>query len=133
MTADVEDDIYVAQANEPLDENGCLANARITCRHRNEIIEVDRNVMRLHGRIAQNDGTLVATAFIPFLQNDDANRALMGANMQRQAVPLLTTEAPIVATGMEHRSAVDSEVCIKAQGDGVVSAVSRQHAPWRSR
>ena len=66
----------------------------------------------------------VATAFIPFLQNDDANRALMGANMQRQAVPLLTTEAPIVATGMEHRSAVDSEVCIKAQGDGVVSAVS---------
>ena len=66
----------------------------------------------------------IATSFIPFLQNDDANRALMGANMQRQAVPLITTEAPIVATGVEHKSAVDSEVCLKATGDGVVTAVS---------
>ena len=123
MTADVEDDFYIAQANEPLDENGCLANARITCRHRNEIIEVDRNVID-YIDVSPRMMVSVATAFIPFLQNDDANRALMGANMQRQAVPLLTTEAPIVATGMEHRSAVDSEVCIKAQGDGVVSAVS---------
>ena len=123
MTADVEDDFYIAQANEPLDENSCLANARITCRHRNEIIEVDRNVID-YIDVSPRMMVSVATAFIPFLQNDDANRALMGANMQRQAVPLLTTEAPIVATGMEHRSAVDSEVCIKAQGDGVVSAVS---------
>ncbi len=126
MTADVEDDFYIAQANEPLDENGCLANARITCRHRNEIIEVDRNVIDYiddYIDVSPRMMVSVATAFIPFLQNDDANRALMGANMQRQAVPLLTTEAPIVATGMEHRSAVDSEVCIKAQGDGVVSAV----------
>ena len=123
MTADVEDDFYIAQANEPLDENGCLANARITCRHRNEIIEVDRNMID-YIDVSPRMMVSVATAFIPFLQNDDANRALMGANMQRQAVPLLTTEAPIVATGMEHRSAVDSEVCIKAQGDGVVSAVS---------
>ena len=123
MTADVEDDYYVAQANEPLDENGCLANARITCRHRNEIIEVDRGVID-YLDVSPRMMVSVATAFIPFLQNDDANRALMGANMQRQAVPLLTTEAPIVATGMEHRSAVDSEVCVKAKGDGVVTAVS---------
>ena len=123
MTADVEDDYYIAQANEPLDENGCLANARISCRHRNEIIAVDRNVID-YIDVSPRMMVSVATAFIPFLQNDDANRALMGANMQRQAVPLLTTEAPIVATGMEHRSAVDSEVCVKAKGDGVVSSVS---------
>ena len=123
MTADVEDDFYVAQANEPVDENGCLANARITCRHRNEIIEVDRAMID-YLDVSPRMMVSVATAFIPFLQNDDANRALMGANMQRQAVPLLTTEAPIVATGMEHRSAVDSEVCVKAKGDGVVTAVS---------
>jgi len=123
MTADVEDDYYVAQANEPLDENGCLLNARVSCRHRNEIIAVDREKID-YIDVSPRMMVSVATAFIPFLQNDDANRALMGANMQRQAVPLLTTEAPIVATGMEHRSALDSEVCIKATGDGVVSAVS---------
>ena len=123
MTADVEDDYYIGQANEPLDENGCLANSRISCRHRNEIIEVDRNMID-YIDVSPRMMVSVATAFIPFLQNDDANRALMGANMQRQAVPLLTTEAPIVATGMEHRSAVDSEVCIKAAGDGTVTAVS---------
>ena len=123
MTADVEDDYYVAQANEPLDENGCQLNARVSCRHRNEIIAVDREKID-YIDVSPRMMVSVATAFIPFLQNDDANRALMGANMQRQAVPLLTTEAPIVATGMEHRSALDSEVCIKAVGDGVVSAVS---------
>ena len=123
MTADVEDEFYIAQANEPLDENGCLSNARITCRHRNEIIEVDRERID-YIDVSPRMMVSVATAFIPFLQNDDANRALMGANMQRQAVPLLVTEAPIVATGMEHRSAVDSEVCVKAAGDGVVTAVS---------
>ena len=123
MTADVEDDFYIGQANEPLDENGCLANARISCRHRNEIIEVDRNVID-YIDVSPKMMVSVATAFIPFLQNDDANRALMGANMQRQAVPLLVTEAPIVATGVEHKSAVDSEVCLKAKGPGTVYAVS---------
>jgi len=123
MTADVEDDFYIGQANEPLDENGCLSNARITCRHRNEIIEVDRNVID-YIDVSPRMMISIATSFIPFLQNDDANRALMGANMQRQAVPLLTTEPPIVATGIEHKAAVDSEVCIKAKGPGVVHAVS---------
>jgi len=123
MTADVEDDYYVGQASEPLDENGCLKNARITCRHRNEIIEVDRNVID-YVDVSPRMMISIATSFIPFLQNDDANRALMGANMQRQAVPLLTTEPPVVATGIEHKAAVDSEVCIKAEKPGVITAVS---------
>ena len=123
MTADVEDDYYVAQANEPVDEDGRLLNDRITCRHRNEIIEVDREVID-YIDVSPKMMCSVATAFIPFLQNDDANRALMGANMQRQAVPLMVTEAPIVATGIEHKCALDSEVCIKAQGPGMVTAVS---------
>ena len=123
MTADVEDDFYIGQANEPLDENGCLANARITCRHRNEIIEVDREMID-YIDVSPRMMISIATSFIPFLQNDDANRALMGANMQRQAVPLLTTESPIVATGIEHKAAVDSEVCVKAEGAGTVKAVS---------
>ena len=123
MTADVEDDFYIGQANEPLDENGCLANERITCRHRNEIIAVDRNMID-YIDVSPRMMISIATSFIPFLQNDDANRALMGANMQRQAVPLLTTEPPVVATGIEHKAAVDSEVCLKAEGDGTVTAVS---------
>ena len=123
MTADVEDDFYIGQASEPLDENGCLANARITCRHRNEIIEVDRGIID-YIDVSPRMMISIATSFIPFLQNDDANRALMGANMQRQAVPLLTTEPPIVATGIEHKAAVDSEVCIKAEKPGTVTAVS---------
>ena len=123
MTADVEDDFYVGQANEPLDENGCLARARITCRHRNEIIEVDRTMID-YIDVSPRMMISIATSFIPFLQNDDANRALMGANMQRQAVPLLTTEPPVVATGIEHKAAVDSEVCIKAEKGGTVTAVS---------
>ena len=123
MTADVEDDFYIGQANEPLDENGCLANTRITCRHRNEIIEVDREVID-YIDVSPRMMISVATSFIPFLQNDDANRALMGANMQRQAVPLLTTEPPVVATGIEHKAALDSEVCIKSAKAGTVTAVS---------
>ncbi|MCI8526356.1 MAG: DNA-directed RNA polymerase subunit beta, partial [Oscillospiraceae bacterium] len=123
MTADVEDDYYIAQAAEPVDENGCLKNQRITCRHRDEIIAVDREVID-YVDVSPRMMTSVATAFIPFLQNDDANRALMGANMQRQAVPLMVTEAPVVATGMEHRVAVDSEVCTKAEGPGIVTRVS---------
>ncbi len=130
MTADVEDEYYIAQANEPLDENGCLARARITCRHRNEILEVDREVID-YIDVSPKMMISVATSFIPFLQNDDANRALMGANMQRQAVPLMVTEAPIVATGVEHKCAVDSEDCIKAEGDGTVTAVSATYVTIR--
>ena len=123
MAADVEDDYYIAQAKEPVDENGMLVNSRITCRHRDEIIAVDAHVID-YLDVSPKMMTSIATAFIPFLQNDDANRALMGANMQRQAVPLMVTEAPIVATGIEQKCAVDSEVCIKAEGDGVVTRVS---------
>ena len=123
MSADVEDDYHIAQAKEPVDENGMLLNERITCRHRDEIIAVDREVID-YIDVSPKMMTSIATAFIPFLQNDDANRALMGANMQRQAVPLMVTEAPIVATGVEQKCAVDSEVCIKAEGDGVVTRVS---------
>ena len=123
MTADVEDDYYVAQAAEPLDEGGRFANARVICRHRDEIISVERELID-YVDVSPNMMTSIATAFIPFLENDDANRALMGANMQRQAVPLMVTEAPIVATGIEHKCAVDSEVCITAKGPGVVTRVS---------
>ncbi len=123
MTADVEDDYYVAQAAEPLDEEGRFANVRVICRHRDEIISVERELID-YVDVSPNMMTSIATAFIPFLENDDANRALMGANMQRQAVPLMVTEAPIVATGIEHKCAVDSEVCITAKGPGVVTRVS---------
>ena len=123
MTADVEDDYYVAQAAEPLDEEGRFQNARVICRHRDEIISVERELID-YVDVSPNMMTSIATAFIPFLENDDANRALMGANMQRQAVPLMVTEAPIVATGIEHKCAVDSEVCITAKGPGVVTRVS---------
>ena len=123
MTADAEDDYYVAQAAEPLDEEGRFANARVICRHRDEIISVERELID-YVDVSPNMMTSIATAFIPFLENDDANRALMGANMQRQAVPLMVTEAPIVATGIEHKCAVDSEVCITAKGPGVVTRVS---------
>ena len=123
MTADVEDRYIVAQATEPLDENGCLKNKRITCRHRDEIIEVDRERVD-YVDISPRMMVSIATAMIPFLENDDANRALMGANMQRQAVPLMTTEAPIVATGIEHKCAVDSGVTVLAEDDGYVESVS---------
>ena len=123
MTADVEDNYYVGQANEPLDEQGRLLRPRITCRHRNEIIEVDSHMID-YIDVSPRMMISIATSFIPFLQNDDANRALMGANMQRQAVPLLTTEPPVVATGIEHKAAVDSEVCLKARKPGTVTSVS---------
>ena len=123
MTADVEDQYTIAQATEPLDENGCLVHDRITCRHRNEIIDVDRDQVD-YMDISPKMMFSIATAQIPFLENDDANRALMGANMQRQAVPLLTTQAPIVATGQEHTNCIDSEVAILAEDDGVVTKVA---------
>ena len=130
MTADIEDEYIVAQATEPVDENGCLANARITCRHRNEIIEVDREKVD-YIDVSPKMMVSIATAMIPFLENDDANRALMGANMQRQAVPLLTTQAPIVATGMEHKCCIDSEIAVLAENDGVVSRVSATNVSVR--
>ena len=120
MTADVEDQFIVGQAAEPVDENGCLVNPRITCRHRDEIVEVDRDRVD-YIDISPRMMVSIATAMIPFLPNDDANRALMGANMQRQAVPLLRPEAPIVGTGMEHKICMDSEVAVLAEGDGVVT------------
>ena len=120
MTADVEDQYIVGQAAEPVDENGCLVNQRITCRHRDEIVEVDRDRVD-YIDISPRMMVSIATAMIPFLPNDDANRALMGANMQRQAVPLLHPEAPIVGTGMEHKICMDSEVVILAEGDGIVT------------
>ena len=122
MTADVEDQYVVGQAAEPVDKNGCLTNERITCRHRDEIVEVPRNSVD-YIDVSPRMMVSIATAMIPFLPNDDANRALMGANMQRQAVPLLKPEAPIVGTGMEHKICLDSEVAVLAEGDGVVTKV----------
>ena len=123
MTADVEDEYIVCQATEPLDENGYLINDRVTCRMRDEFVEVDRKDVDLMD-VSPRMMVSVATAFIPFLDHDDANRALMGANMQRQAVPLLKTEAPFVATGMEYKAAVDSGTIPLAEGDGVVTRVT---------
>ncbi len=123
MTADVEDEYIVCQATEPIDENGYLINDRITCRMRDEFVEVDRKDVDLMD-VSPRMMVSVATAFIPFLDHDDANRALMGANMQRQAVPLLKTEAPFVATGMEYKAAVDSGTIPLAEGDGVVTRVT---------
>ena len=123
MTADVEDEVVVVQANEPLTEDGKLARPRVNVRYRDEIMEVDRSKVD-YMDVSPKMVVSVATAMIPFLENDDANRALMGANMQRQAVPLLKTESPIVGTGMEYKAAVDSGVCVLAKEDGVVDRVS---------
>ena len=123
MTADVEDDFIVAQANEPLDEEGHFINAKVNGRFRDEFVEVEASradYMDVSPRMVVS----VATAMIPFLENDDANRALMGSNMQRQAVPLLKTEAPIVGTGMEYKAGVDSGVCVLAKEAGTVVSVS---------
>ena len=130
MTADVEDEFNVAQATEPVDENGYFVNPRVACRHRNEIIEVDADKVD-YVDVSPKMMVSVATAMIPFLQNDDANRALMGANMQRQAVPLLTTQAPIVATGQEYKNCQDSEVVVLAEGDGEVTQVDANHVVVR--
>ena len=130
MTADVEDQYIVAQASEPVDENGCLVNKRVTCRHRNDTIEVNREEVD-YVDVSPKMMISIATAMIPFLENDDANRALMGANMQRQAVPLMTTQAPIVATGIEHKCAVDSGVCVLAEGDGVATRVDANYVTIR--
>ncbi|MCI2059211.1 MAG: DNA-directed RNA polymerase subunit beta [Oscillibacter sp.] len=126
MTADEEDNYIVGQAAEPVDQNGCLVNARITCRHRDEIVEVDKELVD-YIDVSPRMMVSIATAMIPFLPNDDANRALMGANMQRQAVPLLRPEAPIVGTGMEHKICIDSAVAVLAEGEGEVTGVDARH------
>ena len=122
MTADVEDQYIVAPAAEPTDEEGRFINERITCRHRDEIIGVEKEKVDFVD-ISPRMMVSIATAMIPFLPNDDANRALMGANMQRQAVPLLKPEAPIIGTGMEHKICLDSEIVVVAEGDGEVVKV----------
>ncbi|MGM9619124.1 MAG: DNA-directed RNA polymerase subunit beta [Oscillospiraceae bacterium] len=126
MTADVEDNYIVAQATEPLDAEGRLVNERVTCRYRDEIVDVDRERVD-YVDVSPRMMVSIATAMIPFLPNDDANRALMGANMQRQAVPLLKPEAPIVGTGMEHKICIDSAVAVLAEGDGIVTSVDARH------
>jgi DNA-directed RNA polymerase subunit beta len=123
MTADVEDNYIIAQANEPLDEKGHFKNKKVSGRYRDEFVEIERekaDFMDVSPRMVVS----VATAMIPFLENDDANRALMGSNMQRQAVPLLKTESPIVGTGIEYKAGVDSGVCVLAKHPGVVRSVS---------
>ena len=119
LTADEEDNFVVAQANEPINADGTFINAHIAGRYREETAEFDKNRVDLMD-VSPKMVFSVATSMIPFLENDDANRALMGSNMQRQAVPLLRTEAPVVGTGMEAKAAVDSGVCIVAKHDGVV-------------
>ncbi|MCI8386765.1 MAG: DNA-directed RNA polymerase subunit beta [Acutalibacter sp.] len=123
MTADVEDEYIVAQANEPLDEEGHFIHKRVVGRYRDEFVDVDAaraDYMDITPRMVVS----VATAMIPFLEHDDANRAMMGSNMQRQAVPLLKTQSPIVGTGMEYKAGVDSGVCVLAKRGGVVKSVS---------
>ena len=119
MTADEEDNYHVAQANTPLDEEGHFINKNVSGRYREETQDYERNKFD-YMDVSPKMVFSVATALIPFLQNDDANRALMGSNMQRQAVPLLTTEAPVVGTGMEVKTAVDSGVCVVAKKAGTV-------------
>ncbi len=122
LTADEEDKYVIAQANEPIDENGHFVNARITCRDRDQFVEVPTEDVHMMD-VSPKQLVSVATAMIPFLENDDANRALMGSNMQRQAVPLLVPQSPIVGTGMEGKAAYDSGVLVKSDAAGVVKHV----------
>mgnify|MGYP000158173978 FL=1 len=123
MTADEEDNYHVAQANEPLDEEGHFIHKNVSGRYREETQEYERQMFD-YMDVSPKMVFSVATALIPFLQNDDANRALMGSNMQRQAVPLLTTDAPVVGTGMESKTAVDSGVCVLADKAGTVECAA---------
>ena len=123
MTADVEDKYIIAQANEPLDENHRFVNKRVAARDRNEIIEVEASRIDFMD-VSPKMVVSVATAMIPFLENDDNSRALMGSNMQKQAVPLMVTDSPIVGTGMEYKAAVDSGVVIVAKNPGTVETVT---------
>ena len=132
MTADIEDEYVVAQANEQLDEDNHFVDRKITVRYRDTIQEVERELVDFMD-VSPKMVVSVATAMIPFLENDDANRALMGSNMQRQAVPLIKTEAPIVGTGMEYKAAVDSGVALVAQQSGVVDRVTANEIIVRSQ
>ena len=123
MTADVEDEYTVVQANEPLDENNRFIRSKVNARHRDEFLEIDPSRVD-YMDVSPKMVVSVATSLIPFLENDDANRALMGANMQRQAVPLLTCDSPMVGTGMEYKAATDSGVCVLAKDAGTVTYVS---------
>ena len=123
MTADVEDEYTIAQANEPLDENGCFTDKHISARYLDKILEVEAKDVD-YMDVSPKQVVSVATAMIPFLENDDANRALMGSNMQRQAVPLLQTQSPIVGTGMEYKAAKDSGVVVLSKNAGVVEKVT---------
>ena len=126
MTADQEDEFIVAQANEPLDEDGRFTRRKVMARYRDEFHEIDNSKVSFMD-VSPKMLVSVATAMIPFLENDDANRALMGSNMQRQAVPLLRTEAPIVGTGMEYKAAVDSGTVVLCKKDGVVVHVNADY------
>ena len=126
MTADQEDEFIVAQANEPLDEDGRFMRRKVMARYRDEFHEIDNSKVSFMD-VSPKMLVSVATAMIPFLENDDANRALMGSNMQRQAVPLLRTEAPIVGTGMEYKAAVDSGTVVLCKKDGVVVHVNADY------
>ena len=126
MTADQEDEFVVAQANEPLDEDGRFMRRKVMARYRDEFHEIDNSKVSFMD-VSPKMLVSVATAMIPFLENDDANRALMGSNMQRQAVPLLRTEAPIVGTGMEYKAAVDSGTVVLCKKDGVVVHVNADY------
>ena len=123
LTADEEDNYIIAQANEPLDGEGYFEGERVTARYQNEVLSLPPDQVDFMD-VSPKQVVSIATALIPFLENDDANRALMGANMQRQAVPLLCTQAPIIGTGMEYKVAVDSGVCILAKNAGVVERVT---------
>ena len=123
MSADVEDGNYIAEAEEPLNEDGTFVNKRVKVRYRNDIIEVDREMVTGMD-VSPKQLVSIGAAMIPFLEHDDAKRALMGANMQRQAVPLIMPEAPIVGTGMEYRAAKDSGILILAEDDGVIQKVT---------
>lgn len=123
MTADEEDECIVVQANEPTDENGYFINQFVAGRYRDEILKYDKKNVHMMD-VSPKMLFSVATAMIPFLENDDANRALMGSNMQRQAVPLLTTEAPVIGTGIERKAAIDSGVCVVSKNAGIVESVA---------
>ncbi len=123
LTADEEDKYIVAQANEPIDKDGTFLNKRVKVRHKDEILEIEKEKVQLMD-VSPKQLVSVATAMIPFLENDDAKRALMGSNMQRQAVPLIRSDSPIVGTGIEYKAAVDSGIVITAKNDGVVDYVS---------
>ncbi len=125
MTADTEDEFIVAQANEPLDENGKFINAKVNARHRDNFLEIENSKVD-YMDVSPKMVVSVATAMIPFLENDDTNRALMGSNMQKQAVPLLRTENPFVGTGMEYQAAIDSGVVVLANEAGTVTSVSAE-------